>query len=78
MLKFLHKLLGRKKYYCMLPANKLTELKNISIDLKHEIQQHHNEDPGNVDDYINGQLLWILQSALFVIEQIEKKNNVEL
>lgn len=77
MIKFILKLLSRKKVH-MLSANKLTLLKKLSNDLKEEIQKHHDNDPGNIDDFVNGQLYGVLDAALNQISQIEKNNNVKL
>ena len=62
----------------MLPANKLSELKSLSTELKDEVQKHHNLDPNNIDDVVNAQLFGLLASILDTIAKIEKNNNTIL
>lgn len=81
MFKFIKKLYRKIfsiKRINMLPQNKLKKLKELAIELKEEIRIHHENDPGNIDDFSNGELFGALDSAERSIEKIEKNNNIIL
>lgn len=77
MFKFIKRLFIKKRVN-MLPAKKLSKLKELASDLKDEIEKHHQADPGNIDDYPNGQLFGLLDAIENQIVKIEKNNNIKL
>lgn len=77
MFKFITRLFTKKRIN-MLSADKLKKLKELAKEIKEEIRQHHENDPGNHDDLANGELFGALDSAQRSVEKIEKNNNIKL
>ena len=77
-INYIFSILKIQKTINMLPINKLRALKEISHDLKNDIQIHHNADPGNIDNFENLQLYGLLSAVLTNIGKIEEHNNIKV
>jgi len=70
--------LFKPKKINMITKKKLHDLKVLIIEIKNEIQEHHNNDPQNPDDFLNGQLYGLLEATRVQIEEIGKNNQTTI